>query len=54
MTPMTEDKMEAMKGLVRDLARAMCKDQLGKFKQRIGKISQRPQQLQVSERAEMN
>jgi len=46
MTPMTEDKMESMKGLVRDLARAMCRDQLSKFKQRIGKISQRPQQLQ--------
>ncbi|ETP28225.1 hypothetical protein F442_22486 [Phytophthora nicotianae P10297] len=34
-----------MKGLVKDLAHARCKTQLGEYKQRIQSLLQRPQHL---------
>ena len=46
LIPMTTSKMEAMKGLVRDLARVRCRDQLIEYKQRIQILVQRPQHLQ--------
>jgi dynein heavy chain len=45
LIPMTAEKMEALKGLVKDLARAKCKEQLNKYKNRISKLSQRPVHL---------
>ncbi|KAG6597879.1 dynein heavy chain [Phytophthora cinnamomi] len=45
LIPMTTAKLDAMKGLVKDLARARCKTQLGEYKQRIQSLLQRPQHL---------
>ncbi|TYZ58010.1 hypothetical protein PybrP1_003505 [[Pythium] brassicae (nom. inval.)] len=45
LIPMTAAKLDAMKGLVKDLARAKCKSQLGEYKQRIQALLQRPQHL---------
>ncbi|CAM9258278.1 unnamed protein product, partial [Choristocarpus tenellus] len=45
LIPMTEEKMDQMKTLVRDLARARCKDQLVKYKQRLAQIAQKPVHL---------
>ncbi|DBA02677.1 TPA: hypothetical protein N0F65_010502 [Lagenidium giganteum] len=45
LIPMTTAKLDAMKGLVKDLARAKCKNQLIEYKQRIQALLQRPQHL---------
>ncbi|RHY05497.1 hypothetical protein DYB25_001425 [Aphanomyces astaci] len=45
LIPMTAAKLDAMKGLVKDQARAKCKLQLSEYKQRIQMLSQRPQHL---------
>ncbi|OQR86425.1 dynein heavy chain [Achlya hypogyna] len=45
LIPMTAAKLDAMKGLVKDQARAKCKAQLSEYKQRIQMVSQRPQHL---------
>ncbi|OQS02753.1 dynein heavy chain, partial [Thraustotheca clavata] len=45
LIPMTSAKLDAMKGLVKDQARAKCKAQLSEYKQRIQMLSQRPQHL---------
>ncbi|KAH9121803.1 hypothetical protein LEN26_010526 [Aphanomyces euteiches] len=45
LIPMTSAKLDAMKGLVKDQARAKCKLQLSEYKQRIQMLSQRPQHL---------
>ena len=45
MQPLTADKMVALKSLVKDLARHHCKEQMGKYKTRVSKLSQRPQHL---------
>jgi len=45
LIPLTGEKMDALKGLVKELSRAKCKEQLVKYKSRISKISQRPQHL---------
>lgn len=45
LVPMTDDKMEQMKTLVKDLARSKCKEQLAKFRSRLALIAQRPTHL---------
>uniref|UniRef100_K3WBQ7 AAA+ ATPase domain-containing protein n=1 Tax=Globisporangium ultimum (strain ATCC 200006 / CBS 805.95 / DAOM BR144) TaxID=431595 RepID=K3WBQ7_GLOUD len=45
LIPMTTAKLDSMKGLVKDLARAKCKNQLIEYKQRIQALLQRPQHL---------
>jgi dynein heavy chain len=45
LMPMVSEKLDQMKSLVRDLARAKCREQLVDFKQRIQMILQRPQHL---------
>ncbi|KAL8017811.1 putative bromodomain, AAA+ ATPase domain, dynein heavy chain region D6 P-loop [Plasmopara halstedii] len=45
LIPMTTAKLDAMKSLVKDLARARCKSQLAEYKQRIQLLLQRPQHL---------
>jgi len=45
LVPMMLEKMEALKGLVKSLARAKCKEQLNKYKGRIARLTQRPQHL---------
>lgn len=42
---MTEEKMDQMKTLVKDLARSKCKEQLVKYKQRLATIAQKPTHL---------
>lgn len=45
LLPATEEKLESLKGLVRDLARVKCRDQLGQYKAHISSVSSRPAQL---------
>lgn len=45
LIPMTAAKLDAMKSLVKDLARTRCKFQLGEYKQRIQLLLQRPLHL---------
>jgi DNA repair exonuclease SbcCD ATPase subunit len=45
LLPMTEEKLDAMKALVRDLARAKCRDQLSKYKAKLVTIAARPTHL---------
>lgn len=45
LIPMTTAKLDAMKGLVKELARSKCKNQLVEYKQRIQALLQRPQHL---------
>lgn len=45
LMPMTEEKMEQMKTLVKDLARSQCKEQLAKYRQRLATIAQKPAHL---------
>ena len=45
MTPMVRKKLSSMKDLVRELAKAMCKEQLTKLKKRIQVLSARPHSL---------
>ncbi|KAJ1448261.1 dynein heavy chain, N-terminal region 2-domain-containing protein [Pelagophyceae sp. CCMP2097] len=45
LIPMTSEKMEALKDLVKDLSRAKCKDQRNKYKSAIAKIAPRPMHL---------
>lgn len=45
LIPMTEEKMDQMKTLVKDLARSKCKEQLVKYKSRLAVIAQKPTHL---------
>jgi len=45
LIPMTTEKMEALKDLVKDLSRAKCKDQRNKYKSAVSKITPRPMHL---------
>jgi HPt (histidine-containing phosphotransfer) domain-containing protein len=45
MTPMVKHKMSSMKDLVRELAKALCKKQLGELRKRIQQIAARPHSL---------
>lgn len=48
LLPMIAEKMEAVKTLIRDVARTKCREQSSKYKARIAKLSQRPMNLKVS------
>eukprot|EP00752_Nemacystus_decipiens_P017827 g15983.t1 len=45
LIPMTEEKMDQMKTLVKDLARSKCKEQLEKYKSRLAIVAQKPAHL---------
>ncbi|CAN0541854.1 unnamed protein product, partial [Ectocarpus sp. 12 AP-2014] len=45
LIPMTEEKMDQMKTLVKDLARSKCKEQLEKYKSRLATVAQKPTHL---------
>jgi hypothetical protein len=45
MTPMVKSKMTKMKEFVQNLAKSLCKKQLGELKKRIQQISSRPHSL---------
>ena len=45
LIPMTATKLDAIKGLVKELARSKCRSQLSEYKQRIQLLVQRPQHL---------
>lgn len=45
LIPMTEEKMDQMKTLVKDLARSKCKEQLEKYKSRLAIVAQKPTHL---------
>lgn len=45
LIPMTEEKMDQMKTLVKDLARSKCKEQLEKYKSRLAIVAQKPSHL---------
>jgi dynein heavy chain len=45
LSPLTTEKLDALKTLVKDLARGKCKELLNKYRNRISKLSQRPVHL---------
>jgi hypothetical protein len=44
---MIAEKMDAVKSLIRDVARAKCRDQSSKYKTRIQKLAQKPMNLKA-------
>ena len=47
LLPMLAEKADAVKMLIREVARSKCKDQSVKYKTRVAKLLQRPQNLKV-------